>query len=332
MLRRLVQKLVIFLFDKSLPSGQEEAFLPEFQITFRELPVLESTDVPDSEAEWLSNMKRLREFVLNEDSREFLRWGVISDTMFVAFARYVYKELKYLKHRPDWETRWRAAIRESPVGRPIPYMFYPTSSGNLIHHAYHLAQFQEKTKVQLRNVGFVFEFGGGYGSMCRLFHNLGFDGKYIIFDLPPFSALQRYFLKTLGLPVKSLAEFVRSNTGIVCVSEIQELRALLTHHVEANNAMFVATWSISEAPFKTRSLILPLISKFSLYLIAYQDRFGEVNNLDFFNNWKEGLRNVVWHNWRIEHIPGNNYLVGSVSPRVSGKDRGDPAEFGQRDK
>lgn len=314
MLRRMVKKLLNLFLDKPLPlpSSQEEGFLSELQTDVRELLVLETTNMPPSQAAWLSYTNRLRELVLNQDPRKFLRWDVVSYTMFVAFARYVSTELKYLKHRPDWNARWRAAIKESSVGHPIPYIFYPASSGNLIHHAYHVAQFEEKTKVQVHSMGFVFEFGGGYGSMCRLFYNLGFDGGYIIFDLPLFSALQRYFLKTLGLPVKSVAEFVKSKTGIVCVSDIQELRALLTDHIEANNAMFVATWSIGEAPISIRDSVLPLISEFRLFLISYNDRFKEVNNADFFNNWKELNRNVTWHNWQIGHIPGNNYLVGMV--------------------
>lgn len=314
MLKRMVKKLLQFVFDKPLPlpSSQEERFLSELRTVFRDLPVLETTNVPPSEAAWLSNMNRLRELALNQDPREFLRWDVVSKTMFIADARYVSTELKYLKHRPDWNSRYRAAIKESPVGHPIPYAFYPVSSGNLIHHAYHVLQFEEQTKVQVHNIDLVFEFGGGYGSMCRLFCNLGFQGRYIIFDLPSFSALQRYYLKTLGLPVKSVTEFAKSKTGIVCVSDIQELRALLADHIKADNTMFVATWSISESPISIRDSVLTLISEFKLFLIAYQDKFGEVDNVDFFNSWKGINRSVAWRDWRIEHIPGNNYLVGKA--------------------
>jgi hypothetical protein len=262
--------------------------------------------------------------------------------MFVSFAAYIPTELKYLKHRPDWNTRWRTAIKESSVGRPrrygyhpIPYIFYPASSGNLIHQAYSLARFEEQTKVQVENMDYVFEFGGGYGSMCRLFYNLGFHGRYIIFDLPSFVALQRYFLRTLGLPVQSVTEFVKSKTGIDCVSDIQHLIALLADHIEARNTMFIATWSISESPISIRDSVLPLTSEFQSFLIAYQDSFGEVNNVDFFANWQETIRNVAWHSWRIEHIPGNYYLVGRAAAcwgrsesRPVGRSENDPPRAG----
>jgi hypothetical protein len=321
MVKGMVKRLLDILLERPLPlpSRDEEAFLSELHTAFRELSVLDITKALPSETVWRSNMNRLRELVLNQDPREFLRWDVVSRTMFVSFSRYTSTELKYLKHRPDWNTRWRPAIKESLVGHPmrygyhpIPYIFYPASSGNLIHHAYHVAQFEEKTKVQVHNIDYVFEFGGGYGSMCRLFYNLGFHGKYIVFDLPSFSELQRYFLRTLGLPVQSVTEFVKSRAGIVCVSDIQQLITLLTDHSEARNTMFIATWSISESPISIRDSILPLTSEFQSFLIAYADTFGEVNNVDFFNNWKETIRNISWHSWRIEHIPGSVYLVGTV--------------------
>ncbi|MEI6395032.1 MAG: hypothetical protein WCT12_28480 [Verrucomicrobiota bacterium] len=315
MLRHIVKTLLATVLDRPLPppSSDETAHLSELQTAFRQLAVLETTNALPSEKAWLSNMNRLRKLVLSRNPRKFLRWDVLSDTMFISFARYIATELKYLKLRPDWNTRWRRAIKESTVGHPFPYMFYPTSSGTLIHHAYHVAQFEQKTKVQVHDMTLVFEFGGGYGSMCRLFYNLGFHGRYIIFDLPSFSALQRYYLRSLGLPVQSVPEFVLSRNGIVCVSDIKQLIALLGEHIQARNTMFIGTWSISETPLSIRDSILPLTTGFESFLIAYQDRFGEVHNADFFDNWRESVSNVSWRSWRIEHIPGNNYLVGSVA-------------------
>jgi len=315
MFKEMAKKVLGTVFGKSLPppSGAEKEFLSELQTTFQKLPVLETTDSSPSETAWKNNMNRLRELVLKQDAREFLRWDVISKTMFVDNAGYIPAELKYLTTRPDWDARWREAIKESTVGHPKPLRVFPASSGNLIHHAYHLAQFEEKTKVPVHEIECVFEFGGGYGSMCRLFFNLGFRGKYVIFDLPSFSALQVYFLKTLGLPVKSLADFKKSDSGIVCVSDIADLPAALTDHRQINSNLFLATWSISESPMRIRESILPLVSDFQSFLIAYQERFGEVDNLEFFDNWKQTLGNVIWHNWPIEHIPGNNYLIGNRS-------------------
>jgi hypothetical protein len=315
MLKRWGLKIWELVSDNPLPfhSSQEAALTAELQTTFRELAVPDSTPVPASEAAWMRNMNRLQELALTRDPRRFLRWDVVGNTMFVSYTSYISTELSFLKHSPDWNTRWRPAIQESPAGHPIPYIFYPASSGNLIHHAYHLAQLEEKTRVRAQDIGLVFEFGGGYGSMCRLFYNLGFEGRYIVYDLPPFSALQRYYLKILGLPVQSVTEFMKSKTGIVCISDTQDLKALLSESLEASDSLFLATWSISESPIRVRDSVLPLLYDFGLFLIAYQQRFGEIDNAQFFSNWKEVASRVRWNNWQIEHIPGNYYLIGKTA-------------------
>ncbi len=96
MLKGVVKKLVGRVLDRPLPlpSREEKTFLSELQTAFRELPVLETQDAPPSEAAWLSNMNRLKELGLKQDPREFLRWDVVSQTMFVSSSRYISTELK----------------------------------------------------------------------------------------------------------------------------------------------------------------------------------------------------------------------------------------------
>ncbi len=312
MFKRVFKTISDFVLDKMLPrpSIQELEHISDLQSTFNELPSLTTTTELSSELSWLANINMLRYNVLNRDPRRFLRWDVISATMFIKNASYVSTELEYLKKRSDWSMRWSSAIKESPIGHPVGFPSFPTSSGNLIHHAYHAAQFEEKVEVKIHDMKSVFEFGGGYGSMCRLLFNLGFNGKYIIFDLPPFSALQRYFLKNIGLPVQSIDDFKKPGVGIICLSNLEELNTLFAQQKEDNRSLFIATWSISETPINIRESILPHTSRFDSFLIAYQDRFGEVDNLDFFSNWKDSNKSVMWHNYKIEHLPGNHYLMG----------------------
>ena len=320
MFRNVIRKLVHAIFDTSLspPSSLEKDCLTELQQSFQRLPFFETAKLSRAESAWLDNMNRLRELVLNQDPREFLRWDVIAQTMFVDDARYLATELSYLKHLSDWKTRWKPAIRESTVGRPAPYPYYPRSSGNLIHHAYHLAQFEEKTRAEIQHVDFVFEFGGGYGSMCRLIHNLGFRGKYILFDLPHFSLLQKYFLQSIGLKVHPSGwEFLNDKDGVKCVSDIAQLASSLAG-VDCSRSMFIGTWSISEAPLVVREQIMPLLTGFKSFLVAYQDKFEEIDNSIFFDNWKKDIRGVLWHNWPIAHAPSSNYLMGAVVKGLCG--------------
>ncbi len=311
-LKRMLRKILTTILDKPLamPSAHEEEFLAELRAAFRSLkPMTESPAEPF----WARNMELLRELILNDNPREFLRWDVISDTMFVGNTPFVLTELKYLKRRADWNTRWRNAIKESPVGHPVPFIFCRNSSGNLISHAYHVAKFEESTGLQVDEMEWVFEFGGGYGSMCRLFFNLGFRGKYIIYDLPPISALQTYFLKTNDIPIVSRNTALKSQASVVCASDIGHLRTVFEEHHSFRKTMFIATWSISESPMALRNEILSLVSGLNSFLIAYQDRFGGINNLDFFDDWKKANNRVTWDSWRINHIPGNTYLVGKTA-------------------
>ncbi|MBI1745219.1 MAG: hypothetical protein HYR55_01365 [Acidobacteria bacterium] len=104
--------------------------------------------------------------------------------------------------------------------------------------------------------------------MCRLVHHLNFMGKYVIFDLPEFSLLQYYFLKSYGFAVyKNLDEFDRNPYGILCCSS-QEIFARL-----ATFDLFIGTWSISESPVALRDEIFSR-GAFENYLIAFQDTYS----------------------------------------------------------
>ncbi|MCK4809723.1 MAG: hypothetical protein KAS99_02155 [Candidatus Omnitrophica bacterium] len=311
---RLFSKIIIVLYDfkiKSPASGKLE-LVEDLRKEFQNILPKEMKNCSLVEKEWEENMNRLRELILTKNPREFLRWDVIRKTMSVDHAPYIRTELNHLKGRHDWNELWRDAIKKDVTGSPMPFPLYPRSSGNVIHHAYHLCQFEEKTKIRGEKTNFIFEFGGGYGGMCKLIHNLGFKGKYLIFDLPPFFFLQKFFLRSSGIPVHTIDTFMRADSGVVCVSDIEELDIILDNHRDEKQSLFIATWSISEVPVSLRKMILPLISRFSSYLIAFQDRFGKVNNNEFFENWQRNYNNdLLWFGWKIGHLPGHNYLIGT---------------------
>lgn len=254
---------------------------------------------------WQSNESHLRQLILNGDPQEFLQWDVIVKTMFVRNQPYTRLELKCLREQSDWGSRWQQAIRESSVGRPTSCRWLPCSSGNLIHHAYHLLQLEQKASKRIDDFGLVFEFGGGYGSMCRLVHNLGFQGAYVIFDLPTLSLLQEFFLKSIGVTDAS-------KRTVRCISDLHQLRGALASYRGVNNSLFIATWSVSEVPVELREVFLDLVSPFNAFLIAYQKRFAQTDNVSFFRKWRErrSQQNTRWFDWKIDHLPNHRYLIG----------------------
>lgn len=317
-IQHILDHLTLFLFSKSLspPNLPEEKMINELRTAVRELKQgRERTNSPSFLEPWADNTIRLANLILdpNNDPREFLLWDVIQDTMFVGNALSPCVELHFLKSLPDWQSRWSEAIKESKVGQPIPFWRHPRSSGNLIHHAYHLAKFESKTGIRINNFNKIIEFGGGYGSMCRLCFNLRFEGKYIIHDLPIFSALQEFFLKSIGLNVYNTVDlFETARQGVLCTSDLENIQTTPFHSNAIDHCMFIATWSLSEVPLKLRYSVLNQVSGCQSFLIGYQDSFENIDNISFFRDFKfkefKINPSMIYYNWQIKHMPRNYYM------------------------
>jgi hypothetical protein len=300
------------VLDRATPRERE--LIDELRQDCRRLPARAVSGASAAGNTWAAVANYFRHLVATEDPRRFLTWPHLR-TMFIANASYAERELAHLQTQPDWEPRWRTGIRESLVGYPAPFPSYPGSSGNLIHHAYHLCRFEQATRHRIDDFDLVVEFGGGYGSMARLFHALGFKGSFVIFDLPEFASLQRFFLKSLDLPVCPIGGLLSGKPGIATLSEMLELQgAVPALGGHARRSLFIATWSLSEAPLEVRSAALSMAPWFDSYLLAYQQKFGEVENAEFFRNWSCSESDFAWQTLPIEQIPGSSYLFGIRQP------------------
>lgn len=317
-----LKKLLLGIFERPMPplTAADAGYADDLRRAIDE-HVQALSDAPsESERTWHLFNEELRACVHERDPREFLQWSVIRKSMFVSNPSYVAAEWRYLKGLPDWKSRWRAAIDETPIGRPRPYPRYPRSSGNLIHHAYHVARFENETGVRVDTLKQVFEFGGGYGSMARLFFQLGFKGRYVIFDFPYFSALQRFFLRSIGMQADlddactAQASSEQGAGRICCLSDGELLRATLAADSPAGGRLYLATWSISETPLSVREQIMPQVRDYDYFLIAFQHQFEEIDNRAYFHDWAESMGSgYQWTLLPIEHLPGNSYLFGRRS-------------------
>lgn len=304
--------------DRPLPpaTARELELVRDLRREVEEIGLPPAGDDQPSEIVWRSFMERFFEAVRREDPRAFLRWPVIRKAMFVSNQPYLALELLFLRSRRDWARRWRPALRESATGHPPPFWALPSSSGNLIHHAHHLAQYELRTGRPAAAFPAVFEFGGGYGSMCRLFHQLGFAGRYVIYDLRPFSALQSFFLGSLGLPLLPPGRLPAAGGGVVCVSDAGALDEALAW-AGLGRALFVGTWSISETPAHVRERIMPKVAGCDGVLIAYMRNFLEMDNHGLFTAWSAEHPEFAWSQRGIRTLPGHYYLFGA-RPRGRG--------------
>lgn len=266
-----------------------------------------------AENEWMKHAKRVSELIQIDDPRKFLKWNPVKDTMGGSNYFFVISELNYLRFRSQWNARWKKVLHEDKIGCQTPFFLYPKSSGNLIHHAYVLANFENNLNKKINETDFIFDFGGGYGSICRLIHRLGFRGKYLIYDIPVFSQLQIFFLKSIGLSVYSIEEFKRVDTGICCISNYKDLEEYFTESENLKNSknLFIATWSISESSMKTRDSIMKFIKLFNSFLIGFQDKFGEVDNKRYFSEVTKHMTNLTWVTKKLKQLPHHNLLLGA---------------------
>lgn len=243
---------------------------------------LRAIPMADLTTRWGVCAERLRAHMMNRDWARFRAWTIVEEVM-GANSPWIDAELLFLQGLKDWP-RYEAAMQEDWRGGSPPWPKYPASSGNLIHQVTHLAMFEETTHKRIDEMSTIWEFGGGYGAMCRSARRLGFAGQYVIYDLPIVSLLQRYYLE--GVDVK-------------CVTNLRD--------VPKAGDLFIAMWSISEVPIQLREEVKPIVAGYKAALMAYQYAFDGVENEPYFRNWP-GPGEA--QHWRITHMPvGSFYHV-----------------------
>lgn len=283
------------------PSELGKKSINELKKNIKRLPDIEISS-SNVLKEWNNYRRLLRKMVLENDPRNFLNWKVIQNTMFWGGD---IKELKYIKRHKNFDII-KKAITESKIGNPKPFYALKCSSGNLIHHAYSLLQCFDNIE-NIKNYSRIIEFGGGYGSMCRLCYNLGFNKEYIIFDLEEFNLLQNYFLKSIGLNNIKLNQSKDNNNFISLINDLQ----IMENICKRNNGktLFISTCSISEVSLELREKIFDIIAP-TTYLIAYQNYFAGIDNIKYFKKFRLIRNNYKWDDYEMSHVKNNRYLIG----------------------
>ena len=196
--------------------------------------------------------------------------------MFLHNRLFVLFEFLQLKKDPEWSF-YKKIIIEDEIGDPVRYFLYPKSSGNKINHIYHLKIFSDFTNANLRNISEVYEFGGGYGCMARIFSKINKKIKYTIFDTEYVNLIQYYYLKNNSLNVGFKNE------------QFRLINSLKKNEESIKNSFFLANWSLSEIPLSYRNKFINEIKKRDYFLISFQQYFEDIDNLKYFNNLKNNL-------------------------------------------
>jgi len=267
----------------------------------REISLIQQVARDDNQVinAWARIVDQIADHILMRDPKAFLTWDPVCRVMFLrGMADHIMPKMNYLRRRSDWPM-WRRAIQEDEVGQPATFREYAGSSGTRILHAYHLAKLEETSGIRLWEMPFVFEFGGGYGGMMRLVQKMGFNGRYIIFDMPVVSALQRYYLRALDVPVELYD----------CCSAVDDLQKELKSF-DPETSVFLATMSFSESPLGMRQPIVETVRSFGTIFIAYADKFYGIDNASYFSNLTKDLNHFEWKQWAMDERPWKMYLLG----------------------
>ncbi len=226
----------------------------------------------------LNVMKLLKE----KKIQNFLRESFIQKMFFVHNRIFIYNELKVLKKSPRWNF-YKKLLIEDEVGNPVRYFLYPSSSGNRINHVYHLNILIDEFGLDIKKIYKVFEFGGGYGCMARIFSKINNNIKYFCFDTFCVNLLQFYYLKYNNLDVG----FSRKNKFFLNSNSKKIGNFFNNNH----NILFIANWSISETPIKFRKRFEKVIRNSNYILISFQENFENIDNLKYFRKLQKKISN-----------------------------------------
>ncbi|MCM2282149.1 MAG: putative sugar O-methyltransferase [Bdellovibrionaceae bacterium] len=292
---------IAYVIEGIRGRGVSRESIEDLKAAIRALPPREKASSA-AQDEWNSNLVKLRQYVQSKDVRDFLNWDVIQQTMFHHPADTEYDYLQKSQFP-------KSLLIEDRIGNPTPYYRDTSTSGNLVHTAYNLEMLVQRLPHRdLNAFDMIIEFGGGYGSMCRLTRKYGFKNKYVIFDLPDFNCIQKFFLSS-ALPAARIAQVP---------DQLQDSPTLLTSELQTvsqarqratGKVLVLATWSLSECPEQLREEFLKATNP-DAFFIAFQKNFGEVDNMRFFENLKARHQALRWETAPIEQLPGNAYLFG----------------------
>lgn len=198
--------------------------------------------------DWEARVRDLERDLLPVPPRDFLRHPNILFQMFVS-PRYLRAEMALLLREVPAD-RLGGVLGEDPVGRPVLVSGHDRSyvtSANAVHHLHHLVRFRAATGVDPSSMGTVVEWGGGYGSLARLFRRLhGGTPTYVVIDLPLFACLQWLYLSSVFGPESTAV--LKGDTDRIVEGRFNLVPVGLVAAIDGRADLFVSTWALNESP------------------------------------------------------------------------------------
>ena len=139
---------------------------------------------------------------------------------------------------------------------------------------HHIESYYQLTGRDVKDFRRIVEFGGGVGDLARLILDCGYEGEYVIVDLPEVLRLQK--LNFRDSPVSPT--FLEQPPAKV------------------NDTLFISTWALSEVPVSLREKVIDAVDPDG-WLIATQRRIFDIDNHKYFTSWPGVRQEIPWIRW-----------------------------------
>ena len=232
---------------------------------------------------WEFRRKSLRDFILNGDPTEFMKWPVVVESLHTGWTSTVQGMADELT------PRMKKAIAVPPFGGG-ERVGQQEATGTSVRQAWYLQQWEEFAGMRVTDFissypPIIHEFGGGYGAMGLVLYNLGFMGLHCIKDLPEVALLQEYYHSNIVLD---------GRFSISC-DRVDDYPIKL----------YVALTSISEVNPTDRD-----IPQAENYLICYQAGWEDWDNVKWFGGWAAERPEYKWLDHTNPHNTNHRVLLG----------------------
>ena len=231
---------------------------------------------------------------IERDGQNFLRNTWVRNALHPNQFYFSYQYYKYLRQFASKEVLSEECA-DIGLGNPLKDAFLKNASPASLKHRFLLKKMEVDLGVSLSTLAKVVEFGGGYGSTCRVAKvNLTLrDLDWNIIDLPVMLSLQRAYL--------------RDSCGEDCLKTISFFNDFKSVTVP-ENSLFMATWSLSETPLSLRYEIEVWLKQFDYVFIAFQERYEHIDNLAHFKRYGQFFEDHTVSLEMCDIYPGHYYL------------------------
>lgn len=262
--------------------------------------------------DWKKNTEEIESIFLSGLPFSFLRNQILKQTMFAHLPKKSTNIQKKLISQKYNEEDAGVILREHDTGSPILNDFQYKTSGNSIHHLYHLLKFNQETGVSPTAVNSVMEFGGGYGNMAKIFKKINPIATYTIVDIPVFSYIQFVYLGTvLGKDNVVMFDGVGSiKQGKINIVPLHKAFIEKLSSIVEKPDLFISTWALSETNEATQNMVRAEDYFESKYLLlAYQKKSEAFAYAQDIEKLPQNYQSV--YGAETEYLKDNYYLFAS---------------------